>query len=502
MSASYVAAIDQGTTSTRCLVFDREGRMVSVAQRQHHQYYPHPGWVEHDAEEIWEITRDLLPQALADARIGAEQVVGLGVTNQRETTVVWDRRTGRPVAPAIVWQDTRTAADLSRLTGGVDPAELTRRSGLPLAPYASGPKLRWILDSDPGLRERAERGELLFGTMDSWLVWKLSGGVHVTDATNASRTMLMDLETLSWDPELLDAMTVPAAMLPEIRPTMGVLATTRDPVPGIPISAMIGDQQASLLGQTAFDRGQAKCTFGTGSFLLMNTGTEIVRSRSGLITTVAHTIEGEPTVYALEGSIAVAGALVEWCRTSLDLIRTAGEIETLALSVEDNGGCYVVPAFSGLYAPHWEVGAQGLVVGLTAYVTKGHLARAVLEASAWQAKDVVEAMLLDAGTPMTWLAVDGGMTANNLLMQTLADVLDVPVIRPMMAESVSLGAAYAAGLAVGYWPDRRVLRGHWHRAAEWTSRITAERRAEEWAQWRNAVSLAIEWGRLRSGRTS
>ncbi|NYD42944.1 glycerol kinase GlpK [Nocardioides panaciterrulae] len=495
MTTRYVAAIDQGTTSTRCLLFDREGRMVSVAQRQHRQSYPRPGWVEHDAEEIWRITRELVPQALQDAGVGPEQVVGLGVTNQRETTVVWDRATGRPVAPAIVWQDTRTAGGLAGLVDHLDFAEVTRRTGLPVSSYPSGPKLRWILDSDPAIRERAERGELLFGTMDTWLVWKLSGGLHVTDATNASRTLLMDLETLAWDPELLEAMRVPASMLPEIRPSIGVLGVTRDPVPGIPISAVIGDQQASLFGQTAFERGQAKCTFGTGSFLLMNTGTEVVRSRSGLITTVAHTVEGEPTTYALEGSVAQAGALVEWCRTSLDLIRTPAEIETLAATVADNGGCYVVPAFSGLYAPYWESQAQGVVVGLTSYVTKGHLARAVLEATAWQARDVVDAMIRDAQLPMTWLAVDGGMTADNLLMQTVADVLDVPVIRPMMAESVALGAAYAAGLAVGYWPDRQVLRAHWHRAAEWHSRITAERRDAELAAWHHAVSLAIAWGR-------
>ncbi len=498
MSASYVAAIDQGTTSTRCVLFDRQGRMVSVAQRQHRQSYPRPGWVEHDAQEIWRLVCQLVPMALEDAGASVDQVVGLGVTNQRETTVVWDRSTGVPVAPAIVWQDTRTAADLPAITDHVEPAELTRRTGLPLSPYPAGPKLRWILDSDQTLRERAERGDLLFGTMDTWLVWKLTGGLHVTDATNASRTLLMDLETLTWDPDLLAAMHVPVSMLPEIRPSMGVLGTTVEPVAGIPISAVLGDQQASLFGQTAFDPGDAKCTFGTGSFLLMNTGTDIVRSHAGLITTVAHAMEGEKPTYALEGSIAVAGALVEWCRTSLGLIRSAAEIETLARTVEDSGGCYVVPAFAGLYAPYWESKAQGIVAGLTSYITKGHLARAVLEASAWQAKDVVDAMLVDAQVPMNSLAVDGGMTSNNLLMQTLADVLDVPVIRPMMAESVALGAAYAAGLAVGYWPDRRVLKGNWHRAAEWRSEITREERDRSYAAWRQAVELSIAWGRGRA----
>jgi glycerol kinase len=492
---SYVAAIDQGTTSTRCLVFDHQGRMVSVSQRQHQQYYPQPGWVEQDAEEIWQLVRRLVPQALADAGATAEQIVGLGVTNQREATVVWDRATGLPVHRVIGWQDTRTAPHLTELTSGFNAEELTRRTGLPLASYFSGPKLRWILDSDPALRERAERGELLFGTMDSWLVWKLTGGLHVTDVTNASRTMLMDLETLQWDLELLTCMRVPRVMLPEIRPSMADFGTTQDPVPGIPVTAVLGDQQASLLGQTAFERGEAKCTFGTGSFLLMNTGTEPVRSRSGLITTVAHSVDGEDTVYALEGSVAIAGALVEWCRNGLGLIRTPAEIETLARTVAGNGGCYVVPAFAGLYAPYWESEAQGIVVGLTSYVTKGHLARAVLEATAWQTKDVMEAMNADADVPMSFLAVDGGMTSNNLLMQTLADILDVPVVRPMMAESVALGAAYAAGLSTGYWADRALLRSHWNRAAEWRSRMTVEDRAGQWSCWHKAVELAVEWGR-------
>jgi glycerol kinase len=496
---SYVAAIDQGTTSTRCLLFDHDGRMVSLAQEQHHQFHPHPGWVEHDAEEIWQLVCRLLPQALADADATSDQLVGLGITNQRETTVVWDRTTGLPVARAIGWQDTRTGRHLSELTSGFDVAELTRRTGLPLASYFSGPKLRWILDNDPRLRDRAERGELLFGTMDSWLVWKLTGGLHVTDVTNASRTMLMDLETLQWDDELLACMQIPRVMLPEIRPSMGDFARTQTPIAGIPITAVIGDQQASLLGQTAFERGEAKCTFGTGSFLLMNTGTELVRSRSGLITTVAHSLDGEETVYALEGSIAIAGALVEWCRTALNLIRSPAEIESLARTVDDNGGCYVVPAFAGLYAPHWESEAQGIVVGLTSYVTKGHLARAVLEATAWQTKGVIDAMNADAGVPMTFLAVDGGMTTNNLLMQTVADVLDVPVVRPMMAESVALGAAYAAGLSSGYWADRSVLRSHWHRASEWRSTMTAEHRQDQFSSWRKAVELAIEWGRRPAG---
>ncbi|MDF2143806.1 glycerol kinase GlpK [Knoellia sp. p5-6-4] len=498
MTDRYVAALDQGTTSTRCLLFDRQGRLVSLAQRQHHQHFPRPGWVEHDAGEIWDIVQRLVPEALDNAGASPEQVVALGVTNQRETTVVWDRRTGEPVSPAIVWQDTRTAPLLQEVCEELGAETIFERTGLPAATYFSGPKLRWILDSAPGLRERAERGDLLFGTMDSWLVWNLTGGVdgglHVTDVTNASRTMLMDLRTLAWDQELLDCMGVPAAMLPQIRPSMAHLAQTRSPVPGIPVTAVIGDQQASLFGQTAFEPGEAKCTFGTGSFLLLNTGTDIARSRHGLITTVAHKVDGEPAVYALEGSVAIAGALVEWCRESLGLIRSPAEIETLAMTVEDNGGCFVVPAFSGLYAPRWETKAQGIVAGLTSYITKGHIARAVLEATALQISEVARAMNLDVDVPLSSLAVDGGMTANNLLMQAVADFVDVPVVRPMMAETVALGAAYAAGLVAGYWPDRQVLKRQWHKAAEWHPRMEPAVRQHHFERWDRAVELSIAWG--------
>ena len=506
MSEKYVAALDQGTTSTRCVLFDRQGRMVSIAQREHHQYFPRPGWVEHDAAEIWSIVRKIVPQALADAGVDPGQVVGLGVTNQRETTVVWNRRTGVPVGRAIVWQDTRTTELLAALSTRIEPTEILARTGLPMATYFSGAKLKWLLDRDPALRPAAERGDILFGTMDSWITWNLTGGpgggsgadrtpgLHVTDVTNASRTMLMNLETLDWDIDLLAAFNIPAAMLPQIRPTIGQLGVTRDPVGGIPIGAVIGDQQASLFGQTAFEAGEAKCTFGTGSFLLLNTGNEIVRSRHGLITTVAHKVDGEPAVYALEGSVAVAGGLVQWCRDNLGLIRSPAEIETLAAAVPDNGGCYLVPAFSGLFAPHWDNEAQGILVGLTAFVTKAHIARAVLEATAWQTRDVLDAMNADAGVPALSLAVDGGMTGDNLLMQLVADALDIPVVRPMMAETVALGAAYAAGLAVGYWPDRRVLRRHWQRAGEWRPLIDPERRTAELARWRHAVTLARAWG--------
>lgn len=498
-AARYVGALDQGSTSTRFILFDRRGRMVSIAQREHRQYFPRPGWVEYDAAEIWAVARRIMPQALADAGVGAQSLAAIGVTNQRETTVVWDRRTGVPVHRAIGWQDTRTAADLPELATVMDPAEIARRTGLPLATYFSGPKLRRLLRTVPGLAERAASGDLLFGTMDSWLVWNLTGGpaggVHLTDVTNASRTMLMNLDTLDWDPELLAVFGVPPAMLPEIRPTLGDAGLVTDPLPGVRIGAVIGDQQASLFGQTAFEAGEAKCTFGTGSFLLLNTGAEPVRSRHGLITTVAFRAEGEDAVFALEGSTAVAGALVRWCRDNLGLIRSAPEIETLAASVADNGGCYVVPAFSGLFAPHWDAAAQGLIVGLTSYVTKGHLARAVLESTAWQTRDLVDAMNADAGIPVSALIVDGGMTANNLLMQAVSDVLDIPVSRPMMAETVALGAAYAAGLTAGYWPDRRVLRGHWQRAGTWVPRITSDRRTAELTRWRRAVESARSWGR-------
>ncbi len=502
MTQRFVAALDQGTTSTRCMVFDARGRMVSIAQREHHQHFPRPGWVEHDAAEIWSIVKRIVPQAIEDAGIEPRQIAAIGLTNQRETTVVWDRRTGAPVTRAIVWQDTRTAPLLADLPPD-RAAMITARTGLPMATYFSGPKLKWLLDGQPGLRERAEAGEVLFGTMDSWICWNLTGGpgrdghppgLHVTDVTNGSRTMLMDLETLDWHTDLLDAFGVPRAMMPTIRASIDPVGATVDPVPGISIGAIIGDQQASLFGQTAFEAGEAKCTFGTGSFLLLNTGADIVRSRHGLITTVAYKTIDEPAAYALEGSIAVAGGLVQWCRDSLGLIRTPAEIETLAAAVPDNGGCYVVPAFSGLYAPYWDNSAQGVVVGLTSYVTKAHIARAVLEATAWQTRDVVDAMNADAGVPATSLAVDGGMTADNLLMQMIADVLDIPVVRPMMAETVALGAAYAAGLAVGLWPDRQLLRRHWQRAAEWRPTIDPDRRDRELATWRHAISLARAWG--------
>ncbi|MGY2065879.1 glycerol kinase GlpK [Blastococcus sp. SYSU DS0619] len=500
MADRYVLAIDQGTTSTRAIVFDRAGRLVAVRQREHQQHFPRPGWVEHDPEEIWANTQRTAAQVIADLGARPGELVAVGIANQRETTVLWDRRTGRPVARALVWQDTRTADLVAQLAARPDAGVVAERSGLEIAGYFAGPRLRWLLDSVPGARERAERGELLFGTMESWLIWNLTGGpdggVHVTDVTNASRTLLMDVHTCRWDPDLLAFFDVPAAVLPEIRPSVGVIGSTTALPTVVPIAGALGDQQAALFGQACFRAGEAKCTYGTGSFLLQNTGTDLVRSTNGLISTVAYQLAGEPVHYALEGSVAVAGSLVQWLRDGLGLIGSAAEVETLARTVEDNGGCYVVPAFSGLLAPHWEGEARGVVAGLTSYVTKGHLARAVLEATGWQTRDVVQAMDADSGLPLPALRVDGGMTTNNLLMQFLADVLDTPVVRPMVGETVSLGAAYAAGLAVGVWSDVAALRRNWHRSAQWSPRPDrAAALTAEYPRWQRAVELSIAWGR-------
>ncbi|MFF5077516.1 glycerol kinase GlpK [Actinoplanes sp. NPDC000266] len=488
MTERYILAIDQGTTSTRCILFDRRATVVAVARAEHPQSFPKPGWVEHDAARIWRDTQKLIKRVMASAGIGASQVAAIGIANQRETAVVWDRGTGVPVAPAIVWQDTRTSALVSALDAGF----VRERTGLPPATYFSAPKVQWLLDHTPGLRARAEKGEVLFGTMDSWLIWNLTGGRHhLTDVTNAARTMLMDLTTLRWDASLVDVCTIPHAMLPEIRSSSEVYGAADSVLPGVPIAAAMGDQQAALFGQTCFAPGDVKCTYGTGGFLLMNTGSTPVRSTHGLLTTVGYRIGNEPVAYALEGSIAVAGSLVQWMRDGLGLIGTASEIETLAGAVADNGGCYIVPAFSGLFAPHWRSEARGVIVGLTSYITKGHLARAVLEATGWQTREVVDAMNADSGLALTTLNVDGGMTSDNLLMQIVADVLDVPVVRPMVAETVSLGAAYAAGLAVGYWSDLQDLRNNRHRAGRWLSAMDADRRAAEYTRWRRAVDCAV-----------
>jgi glycerol kinase len=494
---TYVAAIDQGTTSSRCIVFDDAGTIVSVAQREHRQIFPRPGWVEHDAEEIWDNVEFVVREALGVAAITPGQLAAVGITNQRETTLVWDRATGKPVHHAIVWQDTRTEAQLRRFDSAFGADNFRRRTGLPLAPYFAGSKLAWLLENVDGLRERAERGEVLFGTMDSWLIWKLTGR-HVTDVTNASRTLLMSLDTLAWDDEILAAVDIPAAMLPEIRSSAEVYGVARPEaaggaLAGVPVASALGDQQAALFGQTCFAPGEAKCTYGTGSFLLLNTGPAPVVSAHGLITTVGYRIGGQPASYALEGAIAVTGALVQWLRDNLGLIFAANEIEALARTVEDNGGCYFVPAFSGLFAPHWRSDARGAIVGLTSFVNRGHLARAALEATGWQTREVVDAMNADSGVPLTTLKVDGGMTANALLMQFQADVLGVSVVRPTVAETTCLGAAYAAGLAVGYWKDTDVLRANWQRDAEWTPSMPPERVAAELAQWRKAVQRTLNW---------
>jgi glycerol kinase len=492
MSKRFVAAIDQGTASSRCLVFDDSARIVSVAQKEHRHHYPRPGWVEHDPNEIWDNVMTVVRDALDGAQLEGRDLVALGIANQRETTVLWSRESGEPVSNAITWQDTRTDQLCRELEGDVGQQRLRERCGLPLATYFSGPKIRWLLDRIPDLEERARAGEVLFGTMDSWLIWKLTGR-HVTDVTNASRTMLMSLDATDWDDELLDLMGVPRAMLPEIRASSEIYGEADEPLRGVPVASALGDQHAALVGQTCFTPGEAKCTYGTGSFLLLNTGDQPVRSANGLLTTLGYKLRDEPPTYALEGSMAVTGALVQWFRDNLGLIGSAPEIETLARTVEDNGGCYFVPAFSGLFAPHWRSDARGVIAGLTGYIQKGHLARAVLEATAWQTREVVESMNSDYGVTLGSLRVDGGMTANNLLMQFLADVLDVPVVRPIVAETVSLGAAYAAGLAEGFWADTESLRANWHKAAEWSPSMDPEQRERGYRKWRKAVERTTDW---------
>ncbi|WP_020605203.1 glycerol kinase GlpK [Spirosoma spitsbergense] len=496
---TYVAAIDQGTTSTRCIVFDRQGQIVSVAQKEHKQIYPQPGWVEHDSEEIWRNTLEVIALARIKKKIPVQDIVAVGITNQRETAVVWNRKTGKPYYNAIVWQDMRTAdlvAQFSKGEGGQD--RFRAKTGLPLATYFSGLKLKWLLDNVAGLREDAERGDALFGNMDTFLVWNLTGGVqgglHLTDVTNASRTQLMNLHTLDWDDSLLSDFTVPRAMLPQIRPSSEVYGhVTSEVLPGVPIAGILGDQQAALVGQTCFEPGQAKNTYGTGCFLLMNTGTELRPSTCGLLTTVAYQFQHEPVHYALEGSIAITGALVQWVRDNLGIIKDSKEIESLARSVDDNGGTYFVPAFSGLYAPHWKADARGVIAGLTRFVTKGHLARAVLEATAYQTVDVVRAMEEDAGVSLKSLRVDGGMVVNSLLMQFQADVLDGPVICPRMTETTALGAAYAAGLAVGYWKNLDDLRQNWGIEKTYEPTMDDTQRQKLMKGWQKAIERSFGW---------
>lgn len=495
---TYVAAIDQGTTSTRCIVFNRQGQIVSVAQKEHQQIYPQPGWVEHDPEEIWRNTLEVIALARIKAKLSAQDIVAIGITNQRETTVAWNRRTGKPYYNAIVWQDMRTADLVNTFAADGGQNRFRQQTGLPLATYFSGLKLRWLLDNVAELRADAEKGDALFGNMDTFVVWHLTGGtnegLHITDVTNASRTQLMNLRTLDWDQELLDTFKIPRAMLPQIRPSSEIYGMVASEVlPGVPIAGILGDQQAALVGQTCYEPGQAKNTYGTGCFLLMNTGTELRESNYGLLTTVAYQFQNEPAHYALEGSVAITGALVQWLRDNLGIIKKSTDIEPLARSVEDNGGAYFVPAFSGLYAPHWKSDARGIIAGLTRFVNKGHLARAVLEATAYQTVDVVRAMEKDAGVPLSSLRVDGGMVVNSLLMQFQADILNEPVICPRMTETTALGAAYAAGLAVGYWHNLDDLRQNWGVDRIYEPAMGETQRQRLTRGWQKAIERSFGW---------
>ncbi|MDR0504355.1 MAG: glycerol kinase GlpK [Bifidobacteriaceae bacterium] len=497
--SKYVVAIDQGTTSTRAIVFDHAGTIISVGQMEHEQIFPQAGWVEHNPLEIWNNTREVIGVALAKANITRHDVAAIGITNQRETTVVWDRHTGEPIYNAIVWQDTRTAPIVDRLAadGGVD--RFRSKVGLPLNPYFSGTKIVWILENVPGARAKAEAGDLLFGTTDCWVTWNLTGGVdggvHVTDVTNASRTLFMDLRTLDWDSEILSIFGVPRSMLPAIKSSSEVYghAASESLLRETPISGILGDQQAATFGQAAFGPGEAKNTYGTGCFLIFNTGEEIVLSKNGLLTTMAYQLGDARPVYALEGSIAVTGSLIQWLRDNLGLINSAPEVEELAKTVEDNGGAYIVPAFSGLFAPYWLTDARGVVTGLTRYVNKGHLARAALEATAFQTREVLDAVNADSGVPLAELKVDGGMVANNLLMQFQADILGVPVVRPVVAETTALGAAYAAGLAVGFWSGLDELRANWAEDKRWAPVIAPAERDRQFRNWKKAVTKSMAW---------
>ena len=495
--AKYVGALDQGTTSTRFMIFDHNGREIALHQKEHEQIYPKPGWVEHDPIEIAQRSDEVIREALYKASLSKDDLAAIGITNQRETTVVWEAHTGKPVYNAIVWQDTRTDTFCNELAANGGQDRFRAKTGLPIATYFSGPKIRWILDNVEGVRRRAENGEVLFGNIDAWCIWNLTGGpeggLHVTDVTNASRTMMMNLETLDWDADILDTLGVPRAMLPEIRASSEIYGECDAPAAGIPVAAALGDQQAALFGQTCFAVGEAKNTYGTGCFLLLNTGTKPVQSRSGLLTTMAYKIGNAPAVYCLEGAIAITGALVQWLRDNLGMIKTSSEVEELAASVADNGGCYFVPAFSGLFAPHWRSDARGVIAGLTRYVTKGHIARAALEATAWQTREVADAMDADSGVKLTSLKVDGGMVYNELLMQFQADVLGVPVIRPMVAETTALGAAYAAGLAVGFWNEVEDLRANWGKDKQWEPSMPQPQVDAEYRQWKKAVSRTLDW---------
>jgi glycerol kinase len=495
--AKYAAAVDQGTTSSRFMIFDHSGKIVTYDQKEHEQIYPKPGWVEHNPMEIWDAVQAVIKGAMASSEIAPGDLAAVGVTNQRETTVVWNKKTGKPVYNAIVWQDTRTDQICNELAkeGGQD--RFRAKVGLPLATYFSGPKIKWILDNVDGARAAAEAGDLAFGNIDTWVIWNLTGGVdggaHVTDVSNASRTMLMNLKTLDWDADMLAVMGIPRAMLPQIRPSAEKYGTATGTLAGIPVAGDLGDQQAALFGQTCFSPGEAKNTYGTGCFMLMNTGTKIVPSNSGLLTTLGYKIGNQPAVYALEGSIAITGALVQWLRDNLRMFDYSKHVEDYAAAVPDSGGMYIVPAFSGLFAPYWRSDARGVFVGLTRFINRNHIARAALEATAYQTREVLDAMNQDSGVALTALKVDGGMVHNNLLMQFQADILGVPVIRPTVAETTSLGAAYAAGLAVGFWDSVEGLRANWGKDKEWDPKMDAAKRDELYAGWKKAVTRTFDW---------
>jgi glycerol kinase len=496
--AKYSAALDQGTTSSRAMIFDHGGRVVAVSQKEHEQIYPKPGWVEHDPKEIWARSSEVLDEAMEQAGASADDIAGLGVTNQRETTVVWDRNTGEPVHNAIVWQDTRTDKLVEELSADGGQDRFRSKVGLPLATYFSGPKVRWLLDNVDGLRARAEAGDLMFGNIDTWCIWNLTGGtnggLHITDVSNASRTMLMDLQTLSWDAGICGTIGVPMSMLPEIRASSDVYGEVKNgALAGVQVAGDLGDQQAATFGQACFSPGEAKNTYGTGNFMLLNTGTDPVQSKSGLLTTVGYKVGDNPAVYCLEGSIAITGALVQWLRDNLKMIKAAPDVEELAATVEDNGGLYIVPAFSGLFAPYWKSNARGVFAGLTRYVTAGHIARATLEATAWQTREVADAMNADSGVTLESLKVDGGMVANDLLMQTQADVLGVPVIRPVVPETTALGASYAAGLATGFWSSEQDMRDNWAEDKRWEPKLDPGKREEEYKFWKRAVTRTFDW---------
>jgi len=499
MSDKYIFAIDQGTTSTRAIIFDHAGSIISTGQLEHEQIFPRAGWVEHDPMEIWGNTRQVIGQALSKANLTRHDIEAVGITNQRETAVVWDRTTGLPVYNAIVWQDTRTQAIVDRLAADGGGDRFKKIVGLPLATYFSGTKIAWILENVDGAREKAEAGDLMFGTTDTWVLWNLTGGleggVHLTDVTNASRTLFMNLETLEWDDEILGIFGVPRSMMPEIRSSSEVYGTVNEHslLREVPIAGILGDQQAATFGQAAFDQGEAKNTYGTGNFLIFNTGTDIIHSENGLLTTLGYKLGDDAPHYALEGSIAVTGSLIQWLRDNLGMISSASEIEALARTVDDNGGAYFVPAFSGLFAPYWRSDARGALVGLTRFVNKGHIARAALEAIAFQTREVIDAVNADSGVPLTELKVDGGATGNNLLLQFQADILGVPVVRPVVAETTALGAAYAAGLAVGFWSGLGELRANWQEDARWEPDMEEAERARLLRNWKKAVTKTLDW---------